>query len=96
MPSRLLAIAACAASTALGALAAPPAFAQAQPEGAKSAVAKSAKATVNAPARQAITTATGTSPVKPAATAQSKAPESAAKAADSWKSECHHGKDSDA
>lgn len=90
MSSRLIAIAGC-----VFAFAASSAWAQSQPAGTAGAGgAKAPKATTTAPARQAVTTATGNA--KPAAAQQSKAPESAAKADDAWKSGCHHGKDSDA
>lgn len=90
MSSRLIAIAGC-----VFAFAASSAWAQSQPAGtAGTAGAKAPKATTTTPARQAITTATGTT--KPTTAQQSKSPESAVKAEDSWKSGCHHGKDSDA
>ena len=79
--------AACASLLALGGSAVLAQADSARP----AATAKSAKA---AAAPQAVTTATGTA--KPAKAQQSKAPDAAAKAEDSWKSNCHHGKDSDA
>lgn len=93
MSSRLLAAAGCTLTIAL---AASSVWAQSQQPTGSAAGAKAATTQTKPSARQAVTAATGTTAVKPAAAQQSKSPEAAAKAADSWKAGCSHMKDSDA
>ena len=93
MSSRLLATTGCTLAVVF---AASSVWAQSQQPAGSAAGAKAAKTQTTPSARQAVTAATGAAAAKPAAAQQSKSPEAAAKAEDSWKSNCHHVKDSDA